>query len=165
MSPVSAKKRHQEFLLEEFLPYRLSLLSNTVSQGISTAYRGAHGLSVTEWRVIAIIGRFPGLTASEVMQRGAMDKVAVSRAVNKLQEKDLVDRSAHTEDRRRLSLKLTQDKGVSLFREVVPKALDYEQQLISALSPDELLRFSRMIEKLQNAANKLSRDFTGAAPR
>jgi DNA-binding MarR family transcriptional regulator len=147
-----------EFILEDFLPYRLSLLSNTVSQGISNAYRGAHGLSVTEWRVIAIIGRFPGLTASEVTARGAMDKVAVSRAVKKLQEKGLVDRSEHAEDRRRLPLKLSSRRGMALFREVVPKALDYERRLLSSLSGDELKRFSRMVGKLQSAANRLSRE-------
>ena len=93
-----------EFILEAFLPYRLSLLSNTVSQGVSNAYRKPYGLTVIEWRVIAVLGRFPGLTASEIMQRTVMDKVAISRAVRNLQERGLVERSPHSEDRRRLSL-------------------------------------------------------------
>ena len=156
MKQSVAKNLQTEFLLEEFLPYRLSLLSNTVSQGISAAYRKVHGLSVMEWRVVAILGRFPGLTASEVMQRGAMDKVAVSRAVKKLQEKGLVERAPHAEDRRRLPLKLSPGSGMSLFREVVPKARHYENQLLSALGADELLRFKRMIRKLQNAAEKIN---------
>jgi DNA-binding MarR family transcriptional regulator len=145
-----------DFLLEEFLPYRLSLLSNTVSQGISSIYRKAHGLSVTEWRVVAILGRFPGLTATEVINRGAMDKVAVSRAVKKLQERALVERSPQKSDRRRMPLKLTPEGGMPLFREVVPKALAYEQELISVLSNDELGRFKRMLGKLQDAADGLN---------
>ena len=87
MKLLKSAPEPDEFALEAFLPYRLSLLSNTISLGISSSYRKVHGLSVTQWRVIAILGRFPGLTASEIMQRGAMDKVAVSRAVNKLQHK------------------------------------------------------------------------------
>ena len=47
--------------LEHFLPYRLSVLSNRVSQAIARTYEQRFGLSVTEWRVIAIIGRYPGL--------------------------------------------------------------------------------------------------------
>jgi len=156
MKEVAVQNPHIEFLLEEFLPYRLSLLSNTVSQGISSAYRKVHGLSVTEWRVVAILGRFPNLTATEVMQRGAMDKVAISRAVKKLQKKGLLERTPHAEDRRRLPLKLSSHSGTSLFREVVPKARHYENQLLSALSADELLRFKRMIRKLQNAAEKIN---------
>ena len=69
-----------DFRLEEYLPYRLSLLSNTVSQGIADRYQRDHDISVTEWRVIAVLGRFPGQTASEVVKRTAMDKVTVSRA-------------------------------------------------------------------------------------
>ena len=87
-----------------------------------------------------------------------MDKVAISRAVKKLQEKGLVERTPHARDRRRLPLKLTAQSGMSLFREVVPKARHYEQQLLSALSADELLRFKRMIQKLQNAAEKINLD-------
>ena len=82
----------EDFVLERFLPYRLSLLSNTVSEGIATAYRKQHGLSVTEWRVVAVLGRFPGQTASEIVKRTAMDKVSVSRAVKRLQLKGLVER-------------------------------------------------------------------------
>lgn len=152
----------EEFILEAFLPYRLSLLSNTVSQGISRVYRKQHGLSVTEWRVVAVLGRFPGQTASEIMQRTAMDKVAISRAVNKLQDKGLVERSSHHEDRRRLPLNLTASNGIQLFNKVVPKAQAYERQLLSALSADELLRFNRLLSKLQLAAAQLNNSGRGA---
>jgi len=156
MSPPRSNPAIAEFALESFLPYRLSLLSNTVSQGISAGYRKAYGLSVTEWRVVAILGRFPGLTASEVMERGAMDKVAVSRAVNKLQEKGLVERSPHSEDRRRMPLKLTPRKGRKLFNKVVPMAVDYETELLSALSNQELNRLRQLLAKLQDTADTLN---------
>ena len=38
------------FELENFLPYRLSVLTNTVSQGIARSYRDRHDITVTEWR-------------------------------------------------------------------------------------------------------------------
>jgi DNA-binding MarR family transcriptional regulator len=156
MTQITAKKDHQEFLLEKFLPYRLSLLSNTVSEGISDTYRKQYGLSVTEWRVVAILGRFPGLTASEVMERGAMDKVPVSRAVNKLQEKNLVDRNPHSEDRRRLPLELTMS-GKKMYRDIVPKALAYENTLLSALSASDQKTLNRIITSLQGASDRLNR--------
>jgi DNA-binding MarR family transcriptional regulator len=145
------------FELDSFLPYRLSLLSNTVSQGISASYRKRFDLSVTEWRVIAILGRYPGLTASEVMERGAMDKVAVSRAVANLVERGLLERSANEDDRRRMPLRLTAGKGAPLFREVVPKALEYERRLLESLGEAERVALSGLVEKLQAAAQKLNR--------
>src|SRR3954471_18563188 len=67
--------------LEDFLPYRLSVLSNTVSGAIAASYFLHFGLSIPEWRVMAVLAANPGLSAAEVTARTAMDKVAVSRAV------------------------------------------------------------------------------------
>ena len=78
------------FELNEFLPYRLSLLTNTISAGIARNYRDQHEINVIEWRVLAVLGRYPGLTAKEIGERTAMDKVAISRAVNSLVERELL---------------------------------------------------------------------------
>lgn len=149
-----ARVKPEDFALERFLPYRLSLLSNTVSEGIATAYRDEHGLSVTEWRVLAILGRYTDLTATDVMARGAMDKVAVSRAVARLDEKGLLKRSAQAEDRRRVALRLT-NRGVTLFNAVVPEALAYERALLAQLDPAERVQLGALIEKLLAAAGTL----------
>ena len=143
--------------LERFLPYRLSLLSNTVSEGIAIAYRDVHGLSVTEWRVLAILGRFPDLTATDVMTRAAMDKVAVSRAVGRLDDKGLIRRTAQSEDRRRVALRLTR-KGVRLFNAVVPEALAYEARLLNLLTAKERSELDRLLGKLTSAAQSLGQD-------
>src|SRR3546814_281012 len=86
---------HAVLDLERFLPYRLSVLSNRVSQTIADFYVERFGLAVTEWRVIAVLGRFAGLSANGVAVRTAMDKVAVSRAVARLLERGLLEREVH----------------------------------------------------------------------
>jgi len=152
LDPDPAKT--EAFDLEAFLPYRLSVLSNTVSEGIAATYRSQHGLSMTEWRVVAILGRFPGLTASDVTGRGAMQKVPVSRAVTRLAERGLVKREADSEDRRRQSLRLTA-RGVALFNDVVPAALAYERELRGALSEREAAQLDRLLGKLLDSARTL----------
>ncbi len=74
----------KELILEEFLPYKLAILSHTVSRLVARVYDKSLGLTIPEWRVILIVGRFPGLSAVEVAERTMLDKVAVSRAVTKL---------------------------------------------------------------------------------
>lgn len=143
------------FALENFLPYRLSLLSNTVSEGIARAYRKAHDLTVTEWRVIAVLGRFPGETASQIVDRTAMDKVTVSRAVRKLLERGVVERSPVEQDRRRQALRLTRPKGWHLFRTIVPQALAYERRLLDTLDIDEQASLQGLLDKLQARAREL----------
>src|SRR5690242_683751 len=93
--------------LEHFLPYRLSVLSNRISDAIAREYSQRYALGVTEWRVMAVLGRWPGLTASQVAQRTAMDKVAVSRAVARLLEAGRLSRTADVGDRRRALLRLS----------------------------------------------------------
>ena len=55
--------------LEHFLPYRLSVLSNRISQDIARLYADRFQLNVTEWRLLAVLGRYPDLTATELVER------------------------------------------------------------------------------------------------
>lgn len=144
-----------QFDLQNFLPYRLSLLTNTVSQGIAAAYHDTYDISITEWRILAVLGRFPGLTASEVVGRTAMDKVAISRAVKSMMEKGLVSRSIDQADRRRRQLHLTPEKGQKVLGEIIPLARSFEDQLLKALDPAEAKAFHQTMEKLQEQADKL----------
>lgn len=144
-----------QFDLQHFLPYRLSLLTNTVSQGVAAAYRDRYDISVTEWRILAVLGRFPGLTASEVMERTAMDKVSISRAVKSMMEKGLLTRTTDHEDRRRRQLRLTDEKGRKVLEEIIPRALAFEKNLLEALDRSEVESLSTIIEKLQNRARKI----------
>ncbi len=144
------------FRLEHFLPYRLSLLSNTVSEGIANTYRDEFDLTVTEWRVIAVIGRYPGLSASEVVERTAMDKVAISRAVKRLEDRGLVERAEHASDRRRRPLRLSRDRGRPMFKEIVPRARGYEEALLAGLGARELAALDRLLEMLEKRAHDLA---------
>ena len=56
--------QHALLVLEHFLPYRLSVLSNRISQAIADTYAARFGIGITEWRVIAVLGRNPGLSAN-----------------------------------------------------------------------------------------------------
>ena len=127
----------KELNLEKFLPYRLAILSHSVSHSIATVYNDRFDLSIPEWRVIAILGRFPGLSAVEVAERTVMDKVAVSRAVTKLIKNGRIDRQFADADRRRSILNLS-GKGRELHNEVAPFALQMEDDLLVYLTADEI---------------------------
>jgi DNA-binding MarR family transcriptional regulator len=140
--------------LEHFLPYRLSVLSNRVSQCIAQAYAERFGIGITEWRVIAVLGRSAGLSANEVAERTAMDKVAVSRAVARLLERGLLQRDTHGDDRRRSVLQLS-DAGEGIYDEVVPVAREYEHRLLAPLDEDERAALDHLLGKLMAATETL----------
>ena len=133
--------------LEYFLPYRLSVLSNTISAAIARDYGERFGLAVTEWRVLAVLGRYDGLSAVEVAERTAMDKVAVSRAVNSLLKSGRIKRGTHADDKRRSVLALSA-KGRRVYDEVAPTALRYERELLAVLDGEERVWLERILDKL-----------------
>ncbi|HEY0661382.1 MAG TPA: MarR family transcriptional regulator [Lysobacter sp.] len=142
-------RRHAELDLEHFLPYRLSVLSNRVSNAIARAYSERFALSITEWRVIAVLGRYPELSANEVAQRTAMDKVAVSRAVAKLIESGRLRRETHDDDRRRSVLQLS-EAGFQIYDEIVPFALGFERRLLEGMDESERDLLFRLLDKLDD---------------
>ncbi len=140
--------------LEHFLPYRLSLLSNRVSAGIARCYRDRFGLSVTEWRIIAVLGHQPGLSGSELAARTGMDKVAVHRALRGLIARQLVIDRQPAGDRRRQYLHLSA-AGRQLRARIVPLAQAYQKDLIACLEPADRRRLGRLLDRLLARAGDL----------
>jgi DNA-binding MarR family transcriptional regulator len=145
--PLGPLPGHAQLDLEHFLPYRLSVLSNRVSGTIARIYTERFQLSITEWRVMAVLGRYPGLSANEVAQRTAMDKVAVSRAVARLLDAGRLDREIHGDDRRRSVLKLSEG-GYRIYDEVAPLALAFERRLLDGIDDQERAVLFRLLDKL-----------------
>lgn len=147
----------QALELEKFLPYRLSVLAQLVSESLHDLYATPFGLSVTQWRVMAALGRFAPLTASEVGQRIVMDKVAVSRAVAGLMKRELIERATDLSDRRRASLRLSA-RGRAMHAQIVPLALGYEAELYQALSPEERETLNSLCDRLFAHAKLLRKE-------
>jgi DNA-binding MarR family transcriptional regulator len=139
--------QHAELDLEHFLPYRLSVLSNRISGAIAREYSQRFALTVTEWRVMAVLGRYPGLSASKVAQRTAMDKVAVSRAVARLLEAGRIEREFDDDDRRRSVLRLS-EAGYAVYDQVAPMALDFERHVLGGMPADERALLFRLLDRL-----------------
>ncbi len=140
--------------LDRFLPYRLSVLSNIVSTAISGAYEKRFGLTIPEWRVMAVLAMTPDLSAAEVAQRTAMDKVAVSRAVASLLKARRIVRQTARADRRRSLLRLSQ-AGRRVYAQVVPVALAYERDLLAPLTRKDREVVDRAVRILLGRATEI----------
>lgn len=146
----------KELILERFLPYRLAILSHSVSRSIASIYERRFSVSIPEWRVIAIVGRFPDLSAVEVAERTVMDKVAVSRAVTKLIKVGVIDRKFADVDRRRSILNLS-SKGREVHDEIAPLALQMEADLLEDLTADEIAVLDTVIDKLYEKSQRFDK--------
>src|SRR5207302_8541050 len=108
--------------LERFLPYRLNVVAEAVSESLSRLYRARYRIGVPEWRVLATLGQYRRMTAKEIGAHSRMHKTKVSRAVAVLEERRLLLREANADDKRETFLMLTSE-GQRLYRDLVPRAL------------------------------------------
>jgi DNA-binding MarR family transcriptional regulator len=142
--------------LQGYLPYRLAVTYNLVSRAFANQCRETTGLSIPEWRVLAVLGRQTSLTSQDVVQRTAMDKAKVSRAVSSLVDKGLVLRDGDPYDHRLNRLSMT-PAGEEVYRAVVPMARSLEKRLTDQLSDDDMTLFNTMLDRLQEGARSIAR--------
>lgn len=143
--------------LGRFLPYRLHVTAEQVSRLFSRTYERRFGIGIPEWRVLAQLGENPAMPTQAVIERTGMDPVKVSRAVTRLVDKGLAVRRTHPTDQRSQVLSLTR-RGLSMYREIVPRALALEGRLAEALAPAERSALDGILTKLLDRARSLASD-------
>jgi DNA-binding MarR family transcriptional regulator len=133
--------------LEAFLPYRLNRIAAAVSQDFRSVYGPHHDLTIPEWRVLATLGQFEEISAKEIGRHSSMHKTKVSRAVQALEERRWLKRRESEEDRREELLTLTA-LGRKAYREIVPKAVEFERRILDELGSETEL-FLAALDRLE----------------
>ena len=146
--------------LDSYLPYRLSVASNAVSRLIARAYEDRFGLTIPQWRLIAVLAEDGPLTQQAIGARTVMDKVTVSRATQGLVKRRLVQRAPHDADGRSHHLTLSK-AGERLYSEVAPMALEYEARLLEQFDPAAIEELKRVLQHLERVADLLAEKYGG----
>jgi DNA-binding MarR family transcriptional regulator len=145
--------------LEEFLPYRLNVVANLVSQALSRIYADRYGIGVPEWRVLVTLGQYGMMTGKAIGAHSHMHKTKVSRAVALLEQRKLVTRRANRADLREAFLTLA-PPGRAMYDDLAPIALEFARRLADAIDPDDRAAFERSIDRLTERSVKLAAEFT-----
>jgi DNA-binding MarR family transcriptional regulator len=125
-----------DFALENFLPFRLNVLAQTVSEQLSAIYATRFNLDIPQWRILANLTSRGDLTAQEIARFTYSHKSTVSRAVQDLEDRGLIARKVSAADKRSFTLTLTSE-GRRLVKQLLPLVLKFERDLLSSVSdPD-----------------------------
>ncbi len=122
--------------LENFIPYRLNRLADAVSREFARIYKDRFGLTRPEWRLLATLGQYGTMTATDIGAHSSMHKTKVSRAVTALERRKWLIRETSETDRRIENLRLTKS-GSAAYRELVPLARQFETRILQGMKDSD----------------------------
>jgi len=122
--------------LDNYIPYFITSINNTLNSGSSQLYLQRFGVGVVEWRVAAMLAIEPRIPAARICEVVALDKAATSRALTKLHRAGYVAYEEFPRDPRRKIWWLN-EKGQALHAEIIAIALERERVLLDGLSPQD----------------------------
>jgi DNA-binding MarR family transcriptional regulator len=136
-----------EFDLEAFLPYLLNQAAEATSKSFQASYKAAYGMTRTQWRVLANLGKFGAMTARDICTISHIEKTKVSRAVAALETDGLLTRTPSPQDRRAEFLALTA-QGSAVFSDLGRRAIDYDFALRKSLGAELAQKLDAVLRQL-----------------
>ena len=139
--------------LEDFIPYKLSVVANRVSQSIGRLFETQFNIQVPEWRIMMALYAYDDLLFNEVVDRTSMDKARVSRAQHRLVDLGLITSIDDPTDGRKVILALTA-KGEKMCAEILPEAAKREAWYLAALDDQEHHQLDVILDKLMKRSQQ-----------
>lgn len=136
--------------LEAFFPYRLAVVAEQFSRALSGVYGRSYGLSREEWRLLFLLADTDGVSSLELSRRTTLDKVQVSRAARRLEEKGVIMRETSQADRRLRVYRCT-DAGRALFRDALPQVEACGAQILDRMSSPDRAALEQGLRALHHA--------------
>ncbi|MBK9134267.1 MAG: winged helix-turn-helix transcriptional regulator [Betaproteobacteria bacterium] len=141
--------------LQVFFPYRITALAEAVSRSLAEVYQQRFGLTRDEWRVVAALADCGTVKTARVIEHTSLDKMPVSRAVQRLVAAGLLAREDDPADARGWLLHLT-PAGRALYKKIVPLVTAREAFLLEALDAEERRVLDTALAKIAERAHALA---------
>ena len=130
------------------------VLSNRIGRAFHGEIETKFGITISEWRVLMTLTSEKGVSAAEITNRWAMEKMSVNRAIQRLVNNGCITRERDPNDRRSYRLALT-TKGKKLYDKIAPTANKRYNELMSAIESDETDALVRALKKIIQRAEQL----------
>lgn len=140
--------------LEDFIPYKLSVVANRVSQSVGKLFEAEFNIQIPEWRILMALYAYGNLVFNEVVDRTSMDKARVSRAQRRLADLGMIVTATDPTDKRKLILTLTAT-GKKICTDIVPRAAERETWFLAVLDHREHRQLDVILDKLMRRSLEL----------
>nr|WP_295664508.1 MarR family transcriptional regulator [Polymorphobacter sp.] len=136
--------------LDRFAPALITWAAHRLAANNSAVYRERFDVTLMEWRLLLHLSSEPGASAAQIASAIGFDKATISRTVDSLHRRGLVEETINPADARSSRLHLT-DLGVELHTRMLPTALEQERQLLGDLSSAEAEVFVELLTRVVRA--------------
>ena len=138
--------------IRDLLSYRLHQVANLLSRGAELRYRREFGVSLWEWRSVALLGGADGpQSLNELARAAGIDKGQMSRVVSGLTRRRIVFRETDASDGRGIQLSLTR-MGRNLYQKLIRVAAERNSAFLGCLSVKEREYLEQAMAKLAHEA-------------
>ncbi len=124
---------------DDYLLYQLAMVSDALSSDFHNEL-AKQGISPTAWRILYCLWSTPNMRLTELARHVLYKQPRVTKRVAQLQEDGLIEKTVRDDDRRNVSLRLTQ-KGQDLVAPLIKKSVEHEATVMSALPEKDRQQF------------------------
>ncbi|HYM17710.1 MAG TPA: MarR family winged helix-turn-helix transcriptional regulator [Micropepsaceae bacterium] len=133
---------------EHYVPFLITVISNSLYRAASPVYQTRFGVGVTEWRVLSALGVEPNTTANRVCNIAQLDKAAASRSLRVLEKGGYVAIEPHQTDARKRKVELT-IKGRELHDNILRVALKRQEQILGGFAHEETQALIALLQRVR----------------
>ncbi|WP_196222758.1 MarR family winged helix-turn-helix transcriptional regulator [Pseudooceanicola algae] len=152
---VPAGDDYAEMPHEDYLTYRIGMLSGEFNRNISKYFSRHFGLTLAEGRVLARLGNSGPASYGEICEKLLLDGAQISRAAAALAERGYIRKGNDPKDARRAIFEVTEE-GRSVAEEVIRIGQARQKFLLQKLSATERKTLYRSLSKLMGVMAELN---------
>lgn len=134
-----------DFHLEQFLPYLVHRVGSNLAEGFDEGFAEA-GVSLPEWRALSILYEYGPQTMGDIARRTNINASTMTRLIGQMEKRDLVKRERPVANQRTVFVRILGD-GRKKVEFLIPRVLEYEQELSGCFSTAELQTFKTLLVK------------------
>lgn len=143
MQPEDATELH---FVDDYLPALLAQASQLISGEFHVVVRSA-GFSVAEWRILATLASYPGLTIGGLSQITVTKQPTVTRLLDRMEAAGYVERYAHESDRRMTMVRIT-EAGRTIVGDLIASAKEHERRVLQPFGLKRAENLKAMLRRI-----------------
>ena len=158
MTDVHPFYQAETYRVEESVGYLVNRLAQTIARELDRRMIDL-GLTDAQWKPMFLLYQGECSTAADLSRIACHDTGAVTRLLDRLEDKGLLRRQRSAEDRRVVNLELT-DEGRSVAAQVPGIIVDLANHVVAGFSDDEFVQFKNLLTRALINARALNESET-----